>query len=450
MKPLRLFIICALICQTAWASIPELSEKIDLDITNRWRIFVQTDVQDPPKALEMLANLYDYQLEKKIDALPAISALLLGMAAQDISTQDLTQHEHWKYARRFNPYTPNPHYLICQHGKKTSFVDRAAHCFKGLKLENNLFEGHLFQRAYFSHIMHSTLLATIALIMIFFACKYGPFLFQFIASRFVWLSPMGCGVVLTLLFSSMTLSFGWVFGFLFMTWMFWFFLNRKEKLLMVILMFVTALVPLTFEAPARYLEYQDQVMGSVPIQSSKSQLLFDERVVSEQNQEYRQFIRSMYPRTFFRSDRTELHATLVFSLLMLLLAGMFIHVSDYYYFYIKHQDYTKRMIIKDLQAFPKLYFEYLRSLQRRDVIQKIIYIIVPPYYFFDQNKPILAFVSTFAILLSFFGLFHYLRFFEMYHFLWSWIFGPMFLIFMTVIWLIPKEEKNRSLYAKKI
>ncbi|MCB0271925.1 MAG: hypothetical protein KDD46_02795 [Bdellovibrionales bacterium] len=449
MKHLYFFGIWLLFAQSSLASIPQSDEKIDLDIQNSWRLFIQTEVHSQEHGLGILSSLYEYQLENKIDALPAISSLLLSKVVAQKATSNMKDHPYWLYATRFDPYSPNPYYQICQYGNKTPIVERAGDCIKGLKKEFALKEGRMFQYAYFSHILYSTILLTIAVMVLFFLIKYMPFIFQFISSRFVWLSPMACGVFLILLWSALSLSFGWVFGITFLGWGLWYFMDRFERYVMLILFGLSALIPYTFEAPARYFQFQEEVQNNIHVSMSADDLLYQSNRAYQSGDSFEHFNQSMYPRTFYRSDKIQLFLTLLFGVLVMFILGLFNQIGDYFFIFQKRENYAKRMIIRDLQNFPKLYFNYLKKLQRLDIIRRILYYTFPSFYFFDRERPVTAIIVSFTLAFLFFGWFHAVRFFEMYHFLWTYTWGGLLCVALIIFWALPKIDKNRELYEKK-
>lgn len=442
--------VLILLAQTSLASIPQSAEKIDGEVQNQWRIFVQTEANSYQEGLGVLSSLFDYQLEHKIDAMPAISSLLLGKIQPNESKTNIKENPYWVYAKRFNPLSPNPSYLICQHGKKTPIFERISSCFEGLKLDLKTQEGLLFHGAYLSHILHSTLLATILLMVLFFMIKYIPFLFQYASSKFGWLSPIASGIFVCILCLTLSLSFGWVFGLMLVSWILWKFLFRIERLTLLLLFVLTALIPYTFEAPAQYVQFQEDSRSHFGLTAKSDDILYSAQNTFNRGSSYEHFIRAMYPRTFYRSNITQLYTTLAFAVLILLLLGMFNYIGDYYFIFQKREDYAKKLILKDLQPYPKLYFNFLRKLQKQDLARRILFYTLPPYYYFEKEQPIRALASTIILTFLGFGLWHYYRFFEMYHFTWSWLWIALLSLVVGLLWSLPKHDKNRELYDKKI
>lgn len=447
MRLLFIIFFSLMIYHPCYASIPQVEEKIDFDIQNQWRVFNQTASTSKELGLGILSGLYDFQIQHKIDALTIPSTLLLSKI--NPLDGEMEKDPYWTYAKRFDPFSPNPHYAICQLDTQASLLSKAPHCIQGLILEWKSMEGRLFLKAFFSHILCGTLLISIFVVFGLFLIKYLGFFLQYASARFVWLSPFACGGLLLITVTTLSLSFGWVFGLIFLSWVLWKFLDRFERYTLFLIYICIALIPLTYTAPATYIQWKAQSYQSIPpFYAHQSTLEFKENKVPKEQLEASRFSKTMFQKTFYQTNFVQLYISLLFGLIVALLLGMFNHVGDIYFVYKKKAAYAKKLILKDLQAYPKLYFDFVKKLQRQDWMGSLGYNLVPFSYFFHNGKPLKSFIYTLLTVFLINGLYVSTIHLTHLHFPWHWIFFSLALGVLAPLWIIEKPQPNREYYDK--
>jgi|GEM_PF-4673236 len=451
-KLLIFFSWLVILAQPVEGSISQAQKKSDFDILSSWRIFLQLESTQPEQAIHALESLYEDQLNGQIDALPMISdALVRKVGSQKHRYRNFMEHPYWPFAKRFNPFSPNPDYLICQQSKGTNLLERINYCWTGFKTDLKTQKGRMFWAAQASHVLYLTLFYVVLLVVFALFLKYLAFLFQYTSSKFIWLSPMATGFFSCVVVACVTLSFGWVIGLTLVGAVLWKFLAKSERFVMILLFVCTALIPLTFEAPAKYIEYERQNIGSPILVSAQSEkILFSSSKPFALGGFKNHFTKTMYQKTFYHHNNVQLFSMLGLAGLLMFLLGMFNHVGDYYFIFEKQQIKSKRLILRDLAAYPKLYFNFLKQLKKEDRLSKFLYYVFPPYYYFEQEKPLIGLILSFMYVLCIVGLFvsasylHQSRFFLTL--LWSLGLG----LFLIISWALPKNTKNTELYGQKV
>ncbi|MCB1197061.1 MAG: hypothetical protein KDK51_01715 [Deltaproteobacteria bacterium] len=437
-----------LLTQTSLASIPQSPEKIDQDIILLWQQFNQALQGTPDQAIGVLDTLYAYQLDHKIDALPSISHALLGKLPTSERIQDLQKHQYWIYAKRFNPYSPHPYYVLCNKSSASNFIHNIPHCLRGLQLDLKTKQGRLFHYAYFSHILYSAIFFTIFFTLLCLFSNHLPFLCQYACSHMRWLSPIAAGSTVGLIYLTLTLTFGWVFGLMLCAWTLWNVASTIERFVLLGLFLAVGLLPQTFEAPAAYLHHTQTTPATFLTRAQKA-MIFDSTQATKQSSTAIQHSKqSMYRQTFYTHNAVQLYIRLAFAICTLLLLGMFNYARDHKTVFSKRAWQQKRLILQDLHPYPILYFNFIRFLQKQDRFRKVVYFLFPPYYQYSHDRPGLGFMITVFLSICLSGLVHGLKIDGSLHGIWVTTWSMLLLLLLLPLWMTNKKDKNREIYAK--
>lgn len=433
-------------------SISQATQKSDLDIVSSWHVFLELDASKKDQAVHALTSVYQDQIDSQIDALPMMSDQLIRMiGTQKHKYKTHTQHPYWAYAKRMNPYSPKPDYLVCHQNKGTGLLKRISHCATALKLDSKTKRGRMFVLAQASHILYLTIFCLVVTVLMSLFLKYLAFLFQYTSSKFIWLSPLSTGFFSCIIVACITLSFGWLAGLTLISASLWKFLTKSERFVVLLLFLCTALIPLTFQMPGQYIAFEKaQALAPSKITAQKQELLYQKPEHFTAGHLKTAFTQSLYKKTFFHHNNVQLFSMIGLAALIMFLLGMFNHVGDYYFIFEKQQMKSKKLIIRDLKAYPKLYFNFIDQLKKEDRISKFLFFIFPPYYYFERENPIVGFVLSFTFILSACGFYVSTKYIHANHFLLQIAWGLMAVLFLAIFWSIPKHTKNKELHVQKI
>lgn len=243
-----------------YAEIPPEWNRPRQEIADAWYVRKEiTSVGNDPLGAQQLEQIRKLQRRYDLIALPSVSLALLRELEKRGTGQ---REERLRYAEGFAPEHPAVAYFQCRETRGVSDLFIAIRsCLQGLKWELSRNEGKLrFLANFFFSGLHAFLWVSLAF-SAFLLFRYGIPMSRALSQSLRHISPSGA-IFLTIFISGLAgLYLGWIGPTSILFFLLWRYVNRGERLVLLFLWILAALLPVAMVLPSFAVRYERNLVS---------------------------------------------------------------------------------------------------------------------------------------------------------------------------------------------